>query len=146
MIQRIDLGPEGLLPLEIRFLHDPEATQGFVGCALSSTVFRFYKTSVCIWGEWWVVMVHGGGGGGGGGRGGGQTLDFDFTGSIRIQFILFYIYILFSSTRFYIVLLKCTIGLRKNIIDSTPTDMDPHKIVNLHRGEYKSMATYYLRL
>ena len=45
-IQRIDLGPEGLIPLEIRFLHDPTATEGYVGCALSSTVFRFFKTQV----------------------------------------------------------------------------------------------------
>ncbi|CAG0912874.1 unnamed protein product [Notodromas monacha] len=41
--QKIDLGPEGLIPLEIRFLHDPKEAQGYVGCALSSTVFRFYK-------------------------------------------------------------------------------------------------------
>ncbi|KAK7090888.1 methanethiol oxidase-like [Littorina saxatilis] len=41
--QSIDLGPEGMVPLEVRFLHDPDATEGFVGCALSSTVFRFYK-------------------------------------------------------------------------------------------------------
>ena len=47
MIQRIDLGPEGMIPLEIRFLHDPYATEGYVGCALSSTVFRFFKTPVC---------------------------------------------------------------------------------------------------
>jgi len=44
--QDIDLGPEGQIPLEIRFLHNPNATEGFVGCALSSTVFRFYKTEV----------------------------------------------------------------------------------------------------
>lgn len=37
-----------MIPLEIRFLHDPEATEGFVGCALSSTVFRFFKTTVFI--------------------------------------------------------------------------------------------------
>lgn len=43
VIQTIDLGPEGLIPLELRFLHDPSETQGYVGAALSSTVFRFYK-------------------------------------------------------------------------------------------------------
>lgn len=47
VIQSIDLGEEGLIPLELRFLHDPDATQGYVGCALSSSVFRFYKTEVC---------------------------------------------------------------------------------------------------
>lgn len=30
----------------IRFLHDPAASQGFVGCALSSTIQRFYKNEV----------------------------------------------------------------------------------------------------
>lgn len=44
LIQTIDLGSEGLMPLEIRFLHNPSAAEGFVGCALSSNVFRFYKS------------------------------------------------------------------------------------------------------
>ena len=41
--QTIDLGEQGLVPLEIRFLHDPEAEQGFVAAALSSVVWRFSK-------------------------------------------------------------------------------------------------------
>lgn len=45
-LQTIDLGEEGAIPLEVRFLHDPEAPEGYVGCALQGTVFRFYKTSV----------------------------------------------------------------------------------------------------
>merc|ERR1712241_1410284 len=49
LIQRIDLGPEGVMPLEIRFLHDPKATEGFVGCALFGKVFRFYKTRKGDW-------------------------------------------------------------------------------------------------
>ena len=48
LTQRIDLGSAGLIPLEIRFLHNPDEAQGFVGCALSSTVFRFFKTHVSI--------------------------------------------------------------------------------------------------
>lgn len=40
LLQRIDLGLEGVMPLEVRFLHDPLATQGFVGCALYANVFR----------------------------------------------------------------------------------------------------------
>lgn len=36
--QTIDLGAEGLIPLEIRFAHEPSATWGYVGCALSSNV------------------------------------------------------------------------------------------------------------
>ena len=46
-MQRIDLGAQdGMMPLEIRFLHDPDATEGYVGCALSSTVFRFFRAPV----------------------------------------------------------------------------------------------------
>eukprot|EP00879_Flechtneria_rotunda_P003852 GHRR01004092.1.p1 GENE.GHRR01004092.1~~GHRR01004092.1.p1 ORF type:complete len:424 (+),score=154.35 GHRR01004092.1:332-1603(+) len=36
--QTIELGADGLIPLETRFAHDPKATYGFVGCALSSNV------------------------------------------------------------------------------------------------------------
>jgi len=43
LLQTIDLGDEGWLPLETRFLHDPNQAQGFVGCALSSTIFRFHQ-------------------------------------------------------------------------------------------------------
>lgn len=40
---------DGLIPLEVRFLHNPDAAQGFVGCALSSTIQRFYKNQVtCV--------------------------------------------------------------------------------------------------
>ncbi|WP_247003149.1 selenium-binding family protein [Halosolutus gelatinilyticus] len=41
--QTIDLGEEGLIPLEVRFLHTPESTHGFVGAALSSNVFHFWE-------------------------------------------------------------------------------------------------------
>jgi len=44
-VQAVDLG-KGSIPLEIRFLHNPDAAEGFVGCALSSAVHRFYKTEV----------------------------------------------------------------------------------------------------
>jgi len=43
--QTIDLGV-GTIPLEIRFLHNPEEPQGFTGCALSSTIVRFFKNQV----------------------------------------------------------------------------------------------------
>lgn len=39
-IQTLELGPHGVMPLEIRFLHDPDARTGFVGCALTANVFR----------------------------------------------------------------------------------------------------------
>ena len=41
--QTIDLGEEGLIPLEVRLLHSPEAAHGYVGTALSSNVFHFRK-------------------------------------------------------------------------------------------------------
>ncbi|XP_049874742.1 methanethiol oxidase [Pectinophora gossypiella] len=47
--QVIDLGHEGCAPLEIRFLHDPKAAQGFVGCAVEANVYRFYKTADGTW-------------------------------------------------------------------------------------------------
>ncbi|CAH0761085.1 unnamed protein product [Diatraea saccharalis] len=47
--QVIDLGKEGTAPLEIRFLHDPKAAQGFVGCALEANVYRFYRTAEGTW-------------------------------------------------------------------------------------------------
>ena len=41
--QTIDLGDDGLIPLEIRWQHDPEAAQGFVGATLSSNILRFHR-------------------------------------------------------------------------------------------------------
>ncbi|XP_055596087.1 methanethiol oxidase-like [Uranotaenia lowii] len=43
LFQTIDLGEEGMTPLEIRFLHNPKENQGYVGCTLYSNVYRFYK-------------------------------------------------------------------------------------------------------
>jgi len=39
----IDLGSDGLIPLEARFHHNPESTHGFVGATLSSNIFHWYK-------------------------------------------------------------------------------------------------------
>lgn len=47
--QVIDLGKEGTAPLETRFLHNPKAAEGFVGCALEANVYRFYKTTDGTW-------------------------------------------------------------------------------------------------
>jgi selenium-binding protein 1 len=41
--QSIDLGDKGLIPLEVRFHHDPASTHGFVGAALSSVVWHWSK-------------------------------------------------------------------------------------------------------
>jgi len=43
--QSIDLGEQGLVPLEIRVLHDPAASEGFVGAALSSSIWRFSRSN-----------------------------------------------------------------------------------------------------
>ena len=48
-IQTIDLGADGLIPLELRFLHDPKKTVGFCGIALSSNVMQFYKSETDEW-------------------------------------------------------------------------------------------------
>ena len=34
-VQTLDLGDDGLIPLEIRWQHDPDSAQGFVGATLS---------------------------------------------------------------------------------------------------------------
>jgi methanethiol oxidase len=41
--QTLELGETGLVPLEVRWLHDPDADQGFVGAALSSTMWHFRR-------------------------------------------------------------------------------------------------------
>jgi selenium-binding protein 1 len=51
----VDLGDTGLLPLEVRWLHDPDAESGFVGAALSSTIFRFGREN----GGWSAEQVIG---------------------------------------------------------------------------------------
>jgi selenium-binding protein 1 len=44
--QTIDLGGEqGLVPLEVRALHNPEAGQGFVAATLSSVMWRWYRSN-----------------------------------------------------------------------------------------------------
>jgi methanethiol oxidase len=51
--QTIDLGDEGLIPLEVRWLHDPDSEAGFVGAALSSNMFRWYRSN----GSWRAEQV-----------------------------------------------------------------------------------------
>jgi selenium-binding protein 1 len=41
--QSVDLGETGRIPLEVRFCHDPDSTHGYVGAALSSTVWHWHK-------------------------------------------------------------------------------------------------------
>jgi selenium-binding protein 1 len=53
LIRKVDLGDEGQLPLEVRFLHDPDSTHGYVGAALSSTMWHWSKRD----GDWHVEKV-----------------------------------------------------------------------------------------
>ncbi|KAI9115055.1 hypothetical protein K1719_014068 [Acacia pycnantha] len=55
--QTLDLGNTGLIPLEIRFLHDPSKDTGFVGCALSSNMVRFFKTQDGSWSHEVAISV-----------------------------------------------------------------------------------------
>ena len=48
--QSVDLGEEGMIPLEVRFQHDPDSTHGFVGAALSSAIYHWHQVE-----EQWVV-------------------------------------------------------------------------------------------
>ncbi len=45
IIQSIDLGDSGRIPLEVRFHHDPDSTHGYVGAALGSTVFHWHRVN-----------------------------------------------------------------------------------------------------
>ncbi len=50
IVKSVDLGEGGLIPLEVRFQHDPESTHGYVGAALSSAMWHWYKSN----GDWAV--------------------------------------------------------------------------------------------
>jgi methanethiol oxidase len=41
----VDLGENGLVPLEVRWLHNPESDGGFVGAALSSNMFYWHRSN-----------------------------------------------------------------------------------------------------
>ncbi len=41
--KKIDLGPQGMIPLEVRFHHNPDSVHGFVGAALSSTMWHWFR-------------------------------------------------------------------------------------------------------
>jgi selenium-binding protein 1 len=43
IVQNIDLGEKGLIPLEVRHHHNPDGIHGFVGAALSSVMWHYFK-------------------------------------------------------------------------------------------------------
>ncbi|XP_057671548.1 methanethiol oxidase-like [Diorhabda carinulata] len=49
LIQTINLGEDGVAPLEVRFLHNPQEPQGYVGCAVKANVYRFYRKEDGTW-------------------------------------------------------------------------------------------------
>jgi methanethiol oxidase len=51
--KKIDLGPSGMIPLEVRFHHQPDSAHGFVGAALSSTMWHWFEKE----GRWDVEKV-----------------------------------------------------------------------------------------
>lgn len=53
IVQSVDLGAEGLIPLEVRFHHNPDSTHGYVGAALSSNIWHWYQSN----GNWQVDKV-----------------------------------------------------------------------------------------
>jgi methanethiol oxidase len=55
LIQSVDMGDQGLIPLEVRFQHDPDSTHGFVAAALSSTVWHWHKAN----GHWSAEKIIG---------------------------------------------------------------------------------------
>jgi len=55
--QSIDLGETGLIPLEVRFHHNPDSTHGFVGAALSSSMWHWDRDSAGKWQADKVIQV-----------------------------------------------------------------------------------------
>jgi selenium-binding protein 1 len=55
--QTIDLGDTGMIPLEVRFHHDPDSVHGFVGAALSSTMWHWYRKDDGKWTAESVIAV-----------------------------------------------------------------------------------------
>ncbi|NXA56889.1 SBP1 oxidase, partial [Nothocercus julius] len=48
LIQCFDLG-EDSLPFSVRFLHNPDAAKGYVSCAMSGVIYRFFKNEARCW-------------------------------------------------------------------------------------------------
>ncbi|WP_025770982.1 selenium-binding family protein [Thioalkalivibrio sp. HK1] len=54
IVKTVQLGEEGMIPLEVRFHHDPDSTHGYVGATLSSNIFHWHKNGG---GDWEVNKV-----------------------------------------------------------------------------------------
>ena len=51
--QTLDLGSEGMIPLEVRFRHNPNSPHGFAGAALSSSIWHWHGST----GNWQAEKV-----------------------------------------------------------------------------------------
>ncbi|XP_071500628.1 methanethiol oxidase-like [Diadema antillarum] len=49
VVQTVDLGLGGAVPMSVRFLHDADRDEGFVSSACGDGIFRFYKTTENKW-------------------------------------------------------------------------------------------------
>lgn len=56
-LKTVDLGPDGYIPLETRFCHDPSVPFGYVGCALGSTIYRFFQDDDKEWQAEKIIQV-----------------------------------------------------------------------------------------
>ena len=54
-IESFYLGEDGLLPLEVKFHHNPDSTHGFCGAALSTNVIHWWKDDNGQW-KWEKVI------------------------------------------------------------------------------------------
>ena len=54
-VETMYLGEDGLVPLEVKFHHDPDSTHGFCGAALSANVIHFWKSDDGKW-QWEKII------------------------------------------------------------------------------------------
>jgi len=53
--QTFYLGEDGLIPLEVRFHHNPDSSHGFVGAALSANIIHWWKDAAGDW-QWEKIV------------------------------------------------------------------------------------------
>ncbi|XP_010188486.1 PREDICTED: selenium-binding protein 1-like, partial [Mesitornis unicolor] len=56
LTQCFDLG-EDSLPQSVKFLHNPDAAEGYVSCSLSGVIYRFYKCKRDNWAVEEVIRI-----------------------------------------------------------------------------------------
>jgi selenium-binding protein 1 len=56
-LKKVDLGDDGLIPLELRFHHDPKSSHGFVAAALSSSVWHWSLDSNKEWNVEKIIKI-----------------------------------------------------------------------------------------